>query len=205
MRIPSQHCGRHVSKHSCLSAMDPYCGWYELHDRCTTAPDGDSSSQLWIQNRLKKPDLTGPIDGGWSSWSEWHTCSKNTERSDEDGNCLCRSRSCINPAPRNGGQDCQGIPTEVTNCTVNGGWTEWSAWSACSESCGVAVKTRKRTCSNPKPAFGGRTCVGQDRDDMYCTNIPPCPVPKPPTIDGAWGQWSVWSECTAKCGTGFRL
>ncbi|KAL5292663.1 SEMA5A family protein [Megaselia abdita] len=205
MRIPSEHCNRHVSKHSCITSMDPYCGWYELHDKCTTAPDGDTSSQLWLQNKMEKPDLTGPIDGGWSSWSEWHMCSKNTERSDEDGNCLCRSRNCINPSPKNGGQNCHGITTEVTNCTVNGGWTEWSAWSACSESCGVAVKTRKRTCSNPRPAFGGRTCVGQDRDDMYCTNIPPCPAPKPPTVDGAWGPWGQWSDCTSKCGTGFRL
>lgn len=39
---------------------------------------------------------------------------------------------------------------------------------------------------------------------MYCTNLPPCPHPNKP-IDGGWGPYGVWSECTAKCGSGFRL
>lgn len=69
---------------------------------------------------------------------------------------------------------------QVTNCTVHGDWTEWSEWSACSQSCGRdAVKTRKRTCTNPAPAFGGRVCVGQDNEYAVCIDNPPCPPPTP--------------------------
>lgn len=85
------------------------------------------------------------------------------------------------------------------------GWTEWSHWSACSQTCGIAVKTRRRTCGNPKPANGGRVCVGPDRAEIYCTNLPPCPIPKQPAIDGAWGPWGAWSDCSTKCGGGFRI
>lgn len=92
----------------------------------------------------------------------------------------------------------------VTNCTVHGGWTSWSAWSECSATCGIAVKTRTRTCTNPAPAHGGRVCVGQDRSEALCTGNPPCPVLKAPPQDGSWGPWSAWDACSAKCGGGFR-
>lgn len=92
----------------------------------------------------------------------------------------------------------------VTNCTIHGGWTAWSAWSECSATCGLAVKTRTRTCTNPAPAHGGRVCVGQDRSEVLCTGNPPCPVPMPTPKDGKWGDWTEWSDCTAVCGGGFR-
>ncbi|MBI3888402.1 thrombospondin type-1 domain-containing protein [Candidatus Nomurabacteria bacterium] len=43
-----------------------------------------------------------------------------------------------------------------TKCstTVNGGWTAWSAWGACSQSCGGGTQTATRTCTNPTPANG---------------------------------------------------
>jgi hypothetical protein len=28
---------------------------------------------------------------------------------------------------------------------------------------------------NPEPAFGGRVCVGRDREEHYCDDLPPCP------------------------------
>lgn len=121
------------------------------------------------------------------------------------GNCMCRARECNNPLPQNGGQACEGIKTEVQNCTVHGGWTEWSAYSACSQTCGIAVKTRRRFCGNPKPAFGGRMCVGEERSEAYCRHLPPCPAPKPPAIDGGWGPFGEWNECIAPCGGGFRI
>lgn len=118
--------------------------------------------------------------------------------------CLCQTRQCNNPAPQNGGRVCEGLSIAVTNCTVHGGWTPWSAWSACSATCGVAVKTRRRTCSNPTPAHGGRVCVGQERAEVLCTENPPCPAEALPPQDGQWGDWKNWTMCSVPCGGGFR-
>lgn len=40
---------------------------------------------------------------------------------------------------------------------------------------------------------------------MYCSNLPPCPEPRKPSIDGGWGPFGTWSKCTVSCGGGFRL
>ncbi|XP_049530217.1 semaphorin-5A isoform X1 [Anopheles darlingi] len=216
MRIPSNHCGRHLSRSSCLNSMDPYCGWNELQEACTVAPNGDTLAKYWVQNATECPVLTAPVDGGWSAWSEWFKCAQangqqpmpigvGEDFAPNTDTCLCRTRSCNNPPPKNGGQGCTGMHIAVTNCTVHGGWTEWSAWSACSQTCGMAVKTRRRTCGNPKPAHGGRVCVGPDRAEIYCSHLPPCPAPKQPPIDGGWGPYGDFGECSAICGGGFRI
>lgn len=64
LRIPANHCRRHVSRDSCLNAMDPYCGWNELEDACTTAPDGDPLRKHWKQSVTSCPVLDAPVDGG---------------------------------------------------------------------------------------------------------------------------------------------
>ena len=38
---------------------------------------------------------------------------------------------------------------------MNGGW---SSWGSCSKSCGSGSQTR--TCTNPRPAYGGSQCSG---------------------------------------------
>lgn len=204
MRIPAHHCGRHVSKRSCQNAMDPYCGWHKLKDACTVAPYSDPSEDYWEQLAMTCPQLDAPVDGGWSSWSEWFPCAhRATSDPDSNDKCLCQIRHCNNPSARNGGKSCMGDSVSVTNCTVHGGWTAWSAWSECSATCGLAVKTRTRTCTNPAPVHRGRVCVGQDHSEVLCTGNPPCPVATPTPQDGGWSNWEPWSGCSS-CGGGFR-
>lgn len=207
MRVTAHHCSRLHSRVACQNAMDPYCGWNELKEQCTPAPNHDPLSAYWKQSVTQCPVLTDPVDGGWSSWSSWFPCSHQTSSSSDSGEdqCRCRTRQCNNPAPQNGGSPCVGIAIAVTNCTVHGGWTAWSSWSACSQSCGLAVKTQRRTCGNPAPAHGGRVCVGQDRNEIYCTSNPPCPAMTLAPLDGQWGSWGPWDECSVPCGGGYKI
>lgn len=41
---------------------------------------------------------------------------------------------------------------------VNGGYTEWSPWTACSVTCGGGTIKRTRNCTNPLPQYGGKDC-----------------------------------------------
>ncbi|KAF2353568.1 Thrombospondin type-1 (TSP1) repeat [Trinorchestia longiramus] len=200
VRVPVHRCSRYSSRRSCLAAHDPYCGWDRNLLECTPPPNQDPFVSSWVQEVIDCPTNTEPIDGGWSAWSPWETC-RQTESPDS---CQCRHRTCDAPLPARGGAPCSGHRSEVLNCTVHGGWTSWSSWSQCSASCGVAVKSRRRSCTNPAPQHGGRVCVGLDHSEIYCHQLPPCPVSSHLPVAGGWGAWSSWGNCSVECGEGVR-
>ena len=51
---------------------------------------------------------------------------------------------------------------------VDGGFSDWSIWGACSVSCGYGIQLRTRTCTNPEPLNGGSECVGEREDRKQC-------------------------------------
>ena len=63
----------------------------------------------------------------------------------------------------------------ITNLiTVDGGYTEFGGWSACSRICGPGTQIRRRTCTNPPPSNGGAPCDGPDSEKREC-NLRECP------------------------------
>ena len=56
---------------------------------------------------------------------------------------------------------------------VNGGWTEFGAWGACSATCGGGKQERSRTCTNPPPSGDGAQCSGVAKEVRAC-NTDPC-------------------------------
>ncbi|KAL5261923.1 hypothetical protein ACHWQZ_G007584 [Mnemiopsis leidyi] len=114
------------------------------------------------------------VDGGWSNYGDWSSCS-----ADCGGGTQTRTRTCTNPAPANGGADCEGESTETNECNTNscpvdGGWSNYGAWSECSAKCGGGTQTRTRTCTNPAPVNGGADCGGNGQATQDC-NIWTCP------------------------------
>ncbi|XP_042370765.1 hemicentin-1 [Plectropomus leopardus] len=138
-----------------------------------------------------------PVDGKWSSWVTWGACSVSC-----GGGTRQRTRLCASPAPQHGGRQCEGNDVHIDFCNsdpcpVSGNWGPWSSWGSCSKSCNGGQMRRHRTCDNPRPANGGRACAGADTQIQRCgtTNCP---------VDGNWGSWQPWGECSASCGGGER-
>ena len=55
-----------------------------------------------------------------------------------------------------------------TSFTVDGGLTQWSAWGACTVTCGGGKKYQTRTCTSPTPQYGGAPCTGATSRDNDC-------------------------------------
>lgn len=52
---------------------------------------------------------------------------------------------------------------------VNGGFSQWSAWTDCSVKCGTGIQTRGRLCNNPEPkGVNAKSCDGLLTETKPC-------------------------------------
>jgi len=161
------------------TACSKSCGKDGIHTRaCTNPPPqyGGKACSGPIGKQERCNVKCCPVDATWSAWGE---CSKSC------GNGS-RTRIC-EPSTCGGKKNCATKKTSISNtscnsqhCPVDGGW---SKWTACSKACGNG--TRTRTCTNPRPQYGGKSCSG--RNNTWCI-VKHCPV------NGGWSKWSA-SPC----------
>ncbi|NWR36317.1 ATS7 metalloproteinase, partial [Tachuris rubrigastra] len=86
-----------------------------------------------------------------------------------DGTACGESKWCFNG-------EC--VPVGHRPEPIDGGWSSWSSWAACSRSCGAGVQSAERHCSTPTPKYGGRYCLGERKRFRIC-NVRLCPPDKP--------------------------
>ncbi|XP_020627814.1 mucin-like protein [Orbicella faveolata] len=82
--------------------------------------------------------------------------------------------------------------------SLNGGYTIWNGWGACSSDCGEGIRIRTRTCTNPIAGRFGKTCLqlglGEPQEEEKC-KLKECP------IDGGFTDWGEYGVCSKPCGT----
>ncbi|XP_066925332.1 SCO-spondin-like [Clytia hemisphaerica] len=166
---------------------------------CTSPQFYDPQCQKCVTRAF--PNCDNPVNGGFSQWSNFGTCTKTCGDGQQE-----QRRTCTNPVPTNGGLSCQNnpaiidkatsklIPCNLRTCPQNGGYCSWTN-GACNPTCGAGTLTQTRTCACPAPAFGGSDCslLGPTTNIISCTNGP-CP------INGGFTAWQNIGGCTKTCG-----
>lgn len=130
------------------------------------------------------------VKGGWSCWTDWSECSVTCGMG-----VKTRNRLCNNPAPQNGGQECEGPSTEEQPCDAGECYDDqvlssmnwgievragprgddvslvdpengWKNWSKWSK-CGIKGKRhRSRKCTVAVPGPGD--CEGCVKEIQWC-------------------------------------
>ncbi|XP_056015985.1 coadhesin-like [Ostrea edulis] len=181
------------------------CGFW-LRRRCKSGTKYYwISKSRWCTKKCK-------VNGGWSAWRGWRGWGACYGSSCVGHQTRYRLRTCTRPRPLNGGRSCRGPNRQWTtrsckpvNSIVNGNWGSWGHWKSigtCSKSCGNGKQmwARERTCSNPAPRCGGKSCPGTSISKRYKK----CLVQKC-EVDGGWSAWGAWTSyktCSKTCGSG---
>ena len=70
---------------------------------------------------------------------------------------------------------------------MHGGFSQWSNWTDCSETCFGGSRVRVRYCNNPFPKFGGKDCVGSRKEFQGCNEEIRC--------QGRYNKFDNFTNC----------
>ncbi|KAI8485005.1 hypothetical protein Bbelb_372510 [Branchiostoma belcheri] len=105
-------CGTVCRANNSLAVVRDAC---QGHQQCTVAANdsvfGDPCLNVQKYLEVSYRCVTAAVDGGWSDWGPWSGCSVTCGVGTET-----RNRTCTNPAPANGGTDCDGPDEETQAC-----------------------------------------------------------------------------------------
>jgi len=143
---------------------------------------------VYVQNEVcyhHKKCTGGPEDQfGPGPWSQWTACSTSCGRGTRQKTRSCIDQKDLRPCSDEIKQKVsmryeenkayvQKEACKQRNCPVDGGWSDWTNWSKCSQSCREGAskgeigdtqpyRIRSKYCTNPRAAFGGKKCARQE-------------------------------------------
>ncbi|XP_041362930.1 uncharacterized protein LOC121378713 [Gigantopelta aegis] len=145
-----------------------------------------------------------PVDGAWSVWSRWTTCGVECG---ETG-VKTRSRLCNNPIVKHNGLPCRGLKVMSTHCVGRCDATHVDGMQEAQEYLSkihsnlpnLHVECIKHHCNFERVS----QLLDVGRRQKYWSSLLCVKYFRACPVDGGWGKWSEWTQCSKKCGYGRR-
>lgn len=115
----------------CYRSRHRFCSHDDLNVCKSANAYGIESQYL----KCSDAECNAPVDGHWGRWSSWGNCSHNCGAGKQN-----RTRTCSDPAPKNGGKACSGDTVTFRDCLIKNcglgpydcefdgqGWCSWKA------------------------------------------------------------------------------
>ncbi|XP_067947464.1 uncharacterized protein [Watersipora subatra] len=160
--FPSGHTEFTWDSGDAVSSSD--ARWYDI---------GLSGSSPRIIVDMERASNSDPyyLSDGTEFYSEGRFISNDPDSGEYGAGVACKGDDC---GLFSESLSCYTYYTEYFFCQYNtvvaivdGGWSVWSSWAACSGTCsGSNIYKRTRTCSNPTPVMNGLPCTGGDTQEV---------------------------------------
>uniref|UniRef100_A0A0L8GSU4 Uncharacterized protein n=1 Tax=Octopus bimaculoides TaxID=37653 RepID=A0A0L8GSU4_OCTBM len=137
---------------------------------------------------LKKCPPDCQIDGKFYYYNE-------KIREDDCQVCYCRESA----------EKCEPLP--FSNATA--GWSDWTEWSGCTQTCQGGINYRLRYCNNPLPRCGAAPCKGLPLEQKSCNEKIACFAPSNTTdtkgeCQGELEVYTTEESCERTCENRFE-
>mmetsp|Transcript_43604 Transcript_43604/g.100521 ORF Transcript_43604/g.100521 Transcript_43604/m.100521 type:complete len:1740 (-) Transcript_43604:73-5292(-) len=136
-------------------------------------------------------------------WADWSICGFGglQQRSRQMGFEAAELTEREAAKLKNASQTVQqrGCNAPPVNCSVS----EWTEWSACSDSCGYGKEYRHRQV-NHMPTSGGTECPSELQVIRPCNRTPGMIEACGSKSDCEFKEWADWGVCTRTCGEGMQ-
>lgn len=115
---------------------------------------------------------TTVMEPHWGNWGSVSGCSKTCGFGTEERTRYLIVGGVVNHEKK----ETQIYQCYLTNCPVDGNWTQWGGWSLCDKICGPGgIQKRVRYCADPYPSYDGKVCEGPTSETRACVNNTQCP------------------------------
>lgn len=128
-----------------------------------------------------------PVNGGYTKWSGWSSCSKSCK-----GGTQHRSRACSNPSPSYGGKGCWGLGpnTQTRDCNTY-------------QCPGHLFSLKLILYGTKEDPLAKNPHVDRRKKAIRNVNINARKRDIP--LHGGYTHWSDWDSCSKSCGEGMQI
>ncbi|WAR26187.1 HMCN1-like protein [Mya arenaria] len=135
------------------------------------------------------------VDGNWAEWERWGACDKPCNTGHQS-----RNRTCSNPEPAYGGQNCSGKGVDTTTCNSQHCPGQVFISGQCQKVQKLILLCHSLLYDILHSLLPKTFIIRYRKIHLLCHAFE-CLY----KVNGVWGEWGHWAECDVTCALGNQM